>query len=104
MGETIVDFYTNRARDPFGVIPVTCVVQGLEDPEFERWKSKYVEQSAERSQRVWLVKPGKQSNQGRGIEVYETVEDVQQYIASRDIPWVVQKYIEDPMLLNGRKF
>jgi hypothetical protein len=53
---------------------------------------------------IWLVKPADE-NQGRGIEVYEAIKDIQDHINyKRGCFWVIQKYIERPLLFKGRKF
>lgn len=55
---------------------------------------------------MWLVKPAAM-NQGRGIEIFRNMRDVQDFIYGRSHPnsyWVIQKYVEKPFLYNGRKF
>jgi len=50
------------------------------------------------------VKPGSHSNQGRGIEVLDSVESVCEMVDSKEIPWVLQKYVQRPLLIGSRKF
>jgi tubulin--tyrosine ligase len=54
---------------------------------------------------MWLIKPAAM-NQGKGIELSNSLKEIIRYIASRSpfSTWVVQKYIEKPMLYKGRKF
>jgi len=53
---------------------------------------------------MWVVKPAS-LNQGRGIEVFRTSKEITDFIFSKkESFWVVQKYIERPLLYNSRKF
>lgn len=54
------------------------------------------------SRNVWIVKPGRKSR-GRGIKLFKNLEEIKEYTS---IPqqWVVQKYIETPLLINKKKF
>ena len=54
---------------------------------------------------IWLVKPAA-ANQGRGIEIFNELNDITRFISSRPkfTCWVVQKYVERPLLFKGRKF
>jgi hypothetical protein len=54
---------------------------------------------------IWLVKPAA-ANQGRGIEIFNELNDIVKFIGSRPkySCWVVQKYVERPLLFKGRKF
>ena len=64
----------------------------------ERMPPKHCEKN------MWLVKPCGQ-NQGRGIEIFSSVPEIRKFLLSKPslTAWIVQKYIERPMLYNGRK-
>ena len=50
------------------------------------------------------MKPGGKSR-GRGIEIYTDVQElINSITSSRDTIWVVQKYIERPLIIIGKKF
>ena len=54
---------------------------------------------------LWLVKP-EGLNRGRGIEVFNNLKDIMRFIGAKNpkVRYVVQKYIEKPLLYYGRKF
>jgi hypothetical protein len=54
---------------------------------------------------MWLIKPANM-NQGRGIEVIHDLKDAVKFLDSRErnSAWVLQKYIEKPLLYTERKF
>lgn len=53
---------------------------------------------------MWVVKPAS-LNQGRGIDVLRNVKDITDLVRNKkDQYWVIQKYIERPLLYNNRKF
>jgi hypothetical protein len=54
---------------------------------------------------VWIVKPGEDSNRGLGIVVVSSSMEIQERVQldfSRS--YVIQKYIESPLLYKKRKF
>ena len=54
---------------------------------------------------IWICKPGALSR-GTGIVLHKNLEDIlSQFIAKQNISnWVVQKYIERPLLIYKTKF
>lgn len=45
-------------------------------------------------------------NQGKGIEIFNNLKQITHYLANKssDLQWIVQKYIERPLLYKKRKF
>ncbi|OMJ89548.1 hypothetical protein SteCoe_8248 [Stentor coeruleus] len=54
------------------------------------------------SKNIWIIKPGRKSR-GRDISIHTCIRDIYNYTNSSDL-CVVQKYIENPLLINSKKF
>lgn len=53
---------------------------------------------------AWILKPGGKSR-GRGITIHSKYESILSAIRqSQESIWVVQKYIENPMIILNKKF
>ena len=68
-------------------------------PTKERMPAKHCKEN------IWLIKPAA-LNQGRGIEICHTLKEIKAVLSTKlpNSVWVVQKYIERPLLFKGRKF
>jgi len=113
LSKSLSSFYLERGRDPYGAMPLSFVVNGSEG--IQEWRKAFDAFDAASGQRMWLLKPGGWSNRGCDIAIYNSAEDVEEHLSnntpkksqdSADFPssWVVQKYIESPLLIHGRKF
>jgi tubulin---tyrosine ligase len=54
---------------------------------------------------IWLVKPANE-NQGKGIKIFNKTADITRFIETslQFSHWVIQKYLERPLLYKARKF
>ena len=52
---------------------------------------------------IWIVKPASLSR-GRGIKTFDNITEILDYIIGKEISWVIQKYIENPLIIKKRKF
>lgn len=59
------------------------------------------------SNNLWILKPSGKSR-GRGITVAQSIAEIYQHIRVSDVgkssQWVIQKYMENPLTIAGRKF
>lgn len=62
------------------------------DPQFHLYGTK----------NIWIVKPGRKSR-GREISLFDNLESIKKYTQNPQ-KWVVQKYIENPLLIERKKF
>ncbi|CAE7040491.1 TTL [Symbiodinium natans] len=102
--ESLVAHFLHFGRDPFGAVPLTFLVHGSSDPQFAMFEEAYRYFSDEAKQRIWIVKPAEWANRGCGIRIFRTIEEVRARVDAKERAWAIQKYIEKPLLVHGRKF
>ena len=91
-------------------VPLTFhISQGELDPEFLNFSEKFhvfeqLKQSNPHFQNIWIIKPGEFTNRGQGIKVSKVLSEITSLISSPDHTYILQKYIENPLLFCKRKF
>ena len=92
------------------IIPQTFHVSGLRDPNFLNFMAQYNKNLREQESNIWIVKPGEHSNRGRGIEITDSIREIKNIVCTqfhdngKPKTYIIQKYIDNPMLYNKRKF
>lgn len=98
-------YYGALELEVFDYVPVTFHVQGESDKEFLNFVKFFQSLSTEK---LWILKPGENTNRGNGIVVVSSVDEVRQEMKKSTCPgshtFILQKYIEKPFLINKRKF
>lgn len=67
-----------------------------------RLQEKYPQTVMNGSDNIWIVKPAGLSR-GRGIKLFNSLAEINMQVRSKDLGWVIQKYIENPLLYHNRK-
>lgn len=99
--KNLKEYYEKLGINPFEKIPLTFHIEkGIEDESFQHFLKTYKEGS------VWIIKPGEGTNRGNGIKVLNDLQEIKETInsSSGSRTYIVQKYIENPLLVNRRKF
>ena len=102
---TMTKFYIDeRKGDPFQILPVTYNITASKnlggDPTFLELSTYHCEPG------TWICKPGENANRGKGIVVMPNLAAVKNFLQSSQVhwgdKWVVQKYIDKPLLIGGK--
>ena len=69
----------------------------------DRLEKKFPQFKINGDKNIWIAKPAGLSR-GRGIQVFSNLDEIEEYTKGKDRNWIVQKYIENPLIVNSRKF
>jgi hypothetical protein len=125
------NYYDSQNQNVFDVCPITYTIKELEDSEFSKFVDCYrriggyanhssvstaqpnIEDSLDYKslypKNIWILKPGENTNKGAGIYICETISEIRQTIKEEKYKnsqrtFILQKYIEKPLLYKKRKF
>ena len=112
---TMRAYCATEGREPMDqFMPLTFHVTNLEDAEWTSFKAAFTKHAQDedkaRATNLWILKPASMSNRGFGIRVANDLEEIESIVSTearkdaRCGGWVCQKYIERPLLIDGRKF
>ena len=101
----------------YDTIPTSFIITALvEDLEYRQFHTRFSEiQSGycnkeklpikHCEKNMWLIKPAA-LNQGKGIDICWTMKEIKEVLKNKPMHsvWLVQKYVERPLLFKGRKF
>jgi len=65
-------------------------------------KVKYPQYGLNGEKNIWIVKPAGLSR-GRGISCFRNLVEIQDYVKGKESQWIVQKYLENPLIIHKRK-
>ncbi|EGR31979.1 tubulin-tyrosine ligase family protein, putative [Ichthyophthirius multifiliis] len=106
-------YYQSIGKNVFQYLPLTFHIQeGKEDSEYIKFKEYFQEQQKKNQPNIWIIKPGEITNRGCGIKVLNDIYSIQLIIDSKEThaisgirkTYIIQKYIENPLLYQKRKF
>ena len=98
------DLFFSSDKVPFEHIREDLIEEAIR--KLEEIKKYWPQYNIDGYRNIWIVKPGALSR-GRGIIVFDKIENILELNTSplqRDGKYVVQKYIERPLLIHKIKF
>jgi len=112
-------YYELTGQEWWRTLPLTFhIKEGINDKEFAKFQDVFKGSEAAISQygpmdklgkHVWIVKPGENTNRGCGIQVCRDIQAIRDIVNNTMVngkkrSYIIQKYIEKPLLFKGRKF
>jgi len=111
--EAMVAMYAGQGFLAWDVLPLTFVItdsDGTQGATYAEFLEAFNSIQKDSGQRMWIVKPV-HTNRGVGIHMFDKEGQIRKHLdnsfakAPRNrCSWVVQKYIENPLLYDERKF
>ena len=107
---TMKKFYLGIGKNIFEKLPLSFIVTGDNDPELREFikvfnKLENSKQHKKSFKNLWIVKPGEFTNRGQGITVCKSLQEIMEtFKSAQNSSYVIQKYIEKPLLVHKRKF
>lgn len=114
------EYYESLNIDVFSKLPLTFhITSGLEDDQYLKFLQHFYSiAKANKSNpdslhryNAWIVKPGENTNRGNGITVCLELNEIKAILKSKEKhrdgttkTYILQKYIEKPLLYKRRKF
>ena len=113
--ETLTKYYENNEEAKavgytvFDTTPTTFIAD--DDNKYNKLQKilakhkEYHMNPKQWTKNLWLVKP-ENLNRGQGIQIFNNIKDIVNFVWNTDskVRYVVQKYIERPLLYHKRKF
>ncbi|KRX01880.1 hypothetical protein PPERSA_05719 [Pseudocohnilembus persalinus] len=69
----------------------------------QQLKQQYPQFGINGENNIWILKPARMSR-GRGITCFNSLIEIQDHVKAKEQQWVIQKYIENPLIIMKRKF
>lgn len=107
---TMKRFYSSIGKNIHEKLPLSFIVTGDNDPELKEFikvfnKLENSKQHKKSFKNLWIVKPGEFTNRGQGITVCKNLQEIMSTFKSvHNSCYIIQKYIEKPLLVHKRKF